>query len=519
MAFGRLEARAHSDTYFDTPDWRFHKAGLSLHIQQSGGSIEGKLKSLRAGHGMLRRGSEIRSLLASEDIQALKDDPGRLGEWVRSLAGTRPLRPLFDLNSTRHPFAVLLDGLKVGEVVLDETSISPVQGSESARLRRVEIYVPKKTHDLLRPFVDDLRRACRLSPAQASRFDAGLLTLDLVPERPPELGPTVVDEAPGMGELGYAVLRRYFSAVLLNEPGARVGEDIEALHDMRVAIRRMRAALVLFEPALAYRSRTVRRELGWIAGRLGEVRDLDIQLEWMNAWSGDLANEDQQYLDDLGQALRRRRWRARRDMLRSLDLRRYDRLVVRIADILRKGPPRRLRAAKAPALAVFPNLIDQRHASVETAGKRIRPNSSVGSYHRLRIRCKRLRYAIESGRDLYGSSASGYLDVLVRIQDNLGEHQDACVARDHLQDLLETEEGRLSTRVIFMMGRASQRYDQTAVKLRKRFPKVYPQVSGKAWIRLKRAMQKRSVDLSAAAWPTASAQAIPAEDGQSGETT
>jgi triphosphatase len=517
VAFKRLDPHTITDTYFETSDWRFYRAGLSLRIRDSNGALDGGLRSLDPAEQGPHPTIDIQSPLPSADLPALLGVSARLGDWVRALAGARQLAALFSLKSARQPYAILLGGRRIGEVVLDDTSIKQAPGREAVRLRRVEIEVPKKSVNTLRPFVDDLCRACRLSPALASKFEAGLLTLDLKPEPLPDLGPVTASKAPSMGELAYLVLRRAFTAVMLNEPSARVGEDIEGLHDMRVAIRRMRAALLLFEPALPVRARSLRGELGWIAGRLGEVRDLDIQLEWMESWSGELAADDKASLDDLTTTLQKRRNRSRTRMIGSLDSKRYARLLGRITAVLQKGPSPHSRASRTPALAAFPGLIQQRYTSMLAVGKRLRPGSPPDAFHRLRIRCKRLRYAVENARELYGPAASKYLDVLIRIQDVLGLHQDACVAKAHLQELMDSEGRRLSSRVVFMMGRATQRYEQRAARMRKRLPKVYPQVSGKAWARLKGAMQKGSADLGSVRWPPSPSMPEMAAAAQSGE--
>jgi CHAD domain-containing protein len=306
-----------------------------------------------------------------------------------------------------------------------------------------------------------------------------------------------------MGELAYAVIRRAFLAFLRCEPGARLGEDIEALHDMRVATRRMRAALALFEPALPLRARTLREELRWIAGRLGEVRDLDIQLSWIASWSQGATADDLASLGLLSSALEKRRQLARKRMLRAFDSRRYAHLVTRLTRTLRSGPPRSSRPSRTPALAAFPGLIEQRFGRVAKAGRDLRADSAPEAFHRLRIRCKRLRYAVENARDLYGGPAADYIEVLVRLQDLLGEHQDAFVAISRLLELLQSVARQLPPRAVFMMGRVSQRYEQQAVKLRKRFAKIYLPVQGKVWTRLKRAMLDGQRAEGSAVWPPA----------------
>src|SRR5207247_8965442 len=96
-------------------------------------------------------------------------------------------------------------------------------------------------------------------------------------KRPPGLLPT-----DSMVVAGKKVLRAHFAAMLANEEGTRAGEDPEALHDMRVATRRMRAALRVLGPYLQATDPTkVRRGLRAIAQSLGSVRDMDVLI--MNA--------------------------------------------------------------------------------------------------------------------------------------------------------------------------------------------------------------------------------------------
>ena len=74
------------------------------------------------------------------------------------------------------------------------------------------------------------------------------------------------------------VLRRHFERMLLHEAEVRAQDGAEPVHDMRVATRRLRAALRVFDDALPAReSGTLARQLKWIAGALGRVRDLDVQ--------------------------------------------------------------------------------------------------------------------------------------------------------------------------------------------------------------------------------------------------
>jgi CHAD domain-containing protein len=509
MAVVPREPRSLVDTYVDTEDWRFHRAGLAARLRASDGEFEGTLKTLVPAEDALRVRTEIGSPLTSSEPEALLAAESRAGSWVRSLVGAKPLRPLFTLRTHRQPYGLLIDGVPAGEVVLDETTIETSGASEPVRLKRVEVEIEAASVERARPFVDDLRTACWLTPASASKFEVGLLAIGLAPQGLPDAGPVSLPEAPSMGQLAYAVVRRSFLAFLQSEPTARVGEDPEGVHDMRVAIRRMRAALRLFEPALSRRAPRLRAELRWVGSQLGEVRDLDIQLGWIKAWADEGTTLDTSALAHLLAGLERQRDRARTKMLRCLDSKRYERLVARLTAVLRAGPPRRSPAARAPALSAFPELIEQRQRRARKAGKKLRDDSPPDAFHRMRIQCKRLRYAVESGRDLYTTRAEAYADVIVRLQDILGQHQDAVVAVSHLQKILDRSNRRMPPGVAFLMGRMSQRYEQEAARLRRRFRRAYPALRGKAWSRLQRAMERGLGAGAVIPWPPRTAAPPP----------
>lgn len=513
IAYRPQGPRAIADTYFDTADWRLHRAGLTLRLRSENGAHAVTLKTTEAAVDGLRIRTEIEDPLPSSDLQALLTSEGRAGAWVRALAGSQPLRPLFSLQSTRQAFAILVGGKLAGEIALDDTLIPLADDREPVRLNRVEVEVPAENVDTLRPYLEDLRAACRLTPGTTSKFEAGLLAHGLTPQPQPELGPTGVFATQTIGELAFAILRRQFLAFLTNEPGTRVGEDAEALHDMRVAARRMRAALALFSPALPARAEGLRQELRWIGGVLGEVRDTDIQLERLASWAREAEEAEVTSLRTLSVVLERRRQRARIRLSRALDSSRYQLLVQRFTAMLQRGPLRRSMNSRTPALALLPEVVAAHHARVVKLGDRIDAHSSPETYHRLRIRCKRLRYAVEFSRELYGPPGADFVEVMVSMQDLLGMHQDAYVAVASLEDLLQGEARRLPPRALFLMGQIAQRYMQEAARLRKRYPKVFRQVKGKPWTRLQQVMEEGRP----AAWPDAAKPEVAAPPEPPGE--
>jgi CHAD domain-containing protein len=341
------------------------------------------------------------------------------------------------------------------------------------------------------PFVDRMRAACGLQTAILSKYDLGLFARGLQPAGPPHLGPTAVHEAQSLGEVAFAVLRRHFGAFLAHEPGTRLGDDPEELHDMRVAARRLRAAMRLFAAALPARVPRLRQELRWVAAALGEVRDLDVQIEQIRAWIGEADPADRDALQTLAVLIERRRGDARRRMLRVLDSVRFERLVAAHIALLQRGPSRRAPEARAPVLQAAPLLVTRRYRKVRKLGGRLGADSGPAEYHALRIRCKQLRYALEFFREIYGKPAETLIERLVRLQDILGGYQDAHVAVAHLRELAVAPAGRLPPQAVFAMGGIAQRYVRQAADLQAEFPEAFRQFKGRPWRRLRRALEAR----------------------------
>ena len=124
------------------------------------------------------------------------------------------------------------------------------------RLHRVEIEAPEPALAALRPCVEALRAACRLQPTALTKYEAGLLIGRSRDGPGRGSAPTEIEAEAPIGRVALAVLRRHFGALIAKEPGTRLGDDIEHLHDMRVASRRLRAALSLFADVLPPRRRS-----------------------------------------------------------------------------------------------------------------------------------------------------------------------------------------------------------------------------------------------------------------------
>jgi triphosphatase len=501
-------ARELRDVYYDTEDWRLYRAGYALRVRRDNESAEATMKALMPSEGGIRRRREISEPL--KGVQTPKGIPGPVGERVRRVAGTADLRPLFEVSTRRRTFALCSetpssgeivedtsgnirpqnseqDAIVLAEVALDESEIF-ANGGDSTHLSRVEVEVGSDAaiHDGVRDFVEVLKEALKLRPTRTSKFRTGLSVAGLSPEVALDLGPTEIDATLSCGGVAFAILRRHFGQMLAHEPGVRLGEDPEELHDMRVATRRLRAALKLYSDFLPKRAERYERDLRWVAGALGEVRDLDVHLEGLS----EEASRNGEVLEEVVSLLRERRNEARRGMLEALDSNRYERLIASFSATLRRG---RSPTPTSPILEVAPNLIRDRYKKVRKSANRLSEDSPPEHYHDLRKKGKRLRYALEPLQEIYGKQAQKMVKLLKKIQDDLGDHQDFIVASGLMEELGVA--GDRPPQVIFSMGSMAEGYGREASTIRMGFlgsKSLRSLKEGKEWRKLRKKMEKQA---------------------------
>jgi CHAD domain-containing protein len=475
------------DTYVDTEDRRLDRAGFTVRVRRSRrGPPEATLKSLtEVQPDAPRVRLELAEHLETEDATELARAPGPVGRRVRALVGPRRLVPLFDLHTRRRVFPIAVAGAPSGELLLDETTIREPGGPILSRLRRVEVEVPTTAVAAVEPLVESLKKGCGLQPAVMTKYETALAASGTRRLPPQSFGPTTIGPGDTVGAVALSILRRQLSIFLAKEPGTRLGDDIEELHDMRVASRRMRAAISLFRDTLPADVLRLRPELAWIGQTIGAVRDLDVQLAQVDEWLALLPEADREPLGRLRALLVEEREAARTEMLAALDSPRYDRFVSRFAAVLRT----RSGSRTAAALAVAPDLVERRHASLRKAERRARRTAEPEAYHRLRIAGKRFRYALEFLSEVYPGETKQLIRRTVALQDLLGAFQDADVAIARLRELTATRGAELGPETIFAMGEVAERYRSSMQASLAGVPRTFAPLDGKTWKRFRKRLE------------------------------
>ena len=279
--------------------------------------------------------------------------------------------------------------------------------------------------------------------------------------------PVTVEPASTPVEHVRASLDERLRALLAHEPGTRTGEDIEDLHQMRVAVRRMRATLKAARPLLdADWADDLRAELGWLGGALGPVRDLDVMLLRLRREIGSLPAQEEAAGQVLLESLELERTAARAAMLDALTAPRFFALLERVAATVGAPLPTPSRPGDQPALV---DLVRVEARKLRRAVERAGDDPPDEVLHALRIRGKRVRYTGELVAPSLSATPSGkalkrLLSATAAMQEVLGDHQDACVAEQRIRDLLADLDATPTT--VFVAARLVEREIHRAAEKR-----------------------------------------------------
>jgi CHAD domain-containing protein len=272
--------------------------------------------------------------------------------------------------------------------------------------------------------------------------------------------PLVADD-PGAARLR-EMLEEQREALVIHDPGVRVGRDSENLHQHRVAARRTRAFL---RAARAYLDPEWRRSVASALAALGEatgpLRDLDVLVEHVDAERSTLADPDGGGADALLARLDAERERAKERVVVELDGERYRALLARL-----RQPPQLASGVEAVPLRriarrEFRRLVE----AVDSLGK----NPDEAAIHGLRIALKRARYAAELAAPS-GEADGNFLTDAKVLQDLLGEHQDAAAAEQRLRAATVVD---TATAAAFVAGRIADRQAARRERVRQRIPSAW----------------------------------------------
>ena len=410
-----------ASTYYDTDDLRLARWGASLrHRPGEGWTV--KLPAERNAPFLVRPEIVFEGNGDSPPAGAVELVLGFIrGEELKPRVYMTTIRRRTDLHDAA--------GQLLGGVVDDAVSV--IDGdSPPASFRELEVEIADETTPaLLDALVERLRQAGAGAPDQTAKYVRALGPASpLLPEvEVPDLG---ADASAGN------VVRRAIalSAIRLirHDPVVRLDTDPEGVHQARVATRRLRSDLRTFRPLVDEAwSSALRDELGWLADLLGDVRDGDVLLERLRHRVAELPDaHERDAAAGVLATLEHERDTAHSTLLEALHGRRYLRLL---DDLVAAANAPSLRDnANDPASEVVPELLRRPWHKLEKRAGKLGDSPSDEQLHAVRIRTKRVRYAAEAVEPIVGKPARAFAKAAERLQDVLGELNDAVVAEHWL---------------------------------------------------------------------------------------
>ncbi len=460
---GPPEERPIDDVYVDTADLRLARWGCTVRFRRGDGWTV-KLPVPSTGR-----------ILAREEI-VLGGEPGsppaEAVALVRSLTrgASLGLVARFDTARTVRRWTDA-EGSMVAELVDDRVTAeipADVAGeAASVAWRELEVELaPDTGPKVARRIAKRLNRAIAETggtgdAGDATAIGAGGPRPKLVRAIGPaaEADPDVAEVRPGSRptarEVIAAAIARSTIHLMLHLPAARLGRDMEGVHQARVATRRLRSDLRTFRPLLDHSwAAELSEELRWLADDLGKVRDADVlsaRLAGIVEANPGVGGEGSRRVLA---SLERRRRRDAKVLLDHLDSERADRLLDHL--VAAAADPRTTPEADGAAPGLIEPLVAKRWKRVDRAVRALDDPPLIDDLHRARILAKRARYAAEAARPAAGTKTAADIRTIAksmaRMQDQLGELNDAAVAEAFLAGLASRGKGETG----FAAGRLCQ---------------------------------------------------------------
>ena len=242
-----------------------------------------------------------------------------------------------------------------------------------------------------------------------------------------------VDASTPLAKAAPALLLAKAEPLFALEGAASSGADMDAVHDMRVASRRLRETMRLLEPLYPQRGfRAWYRRVRKITGALGPVRDADVFIAEFARLSGDLGEGGRRavaFLVGRRMGTREHELVLLNTKLGHLDLAENRRTLRKLAFDLADSAE-----AKRPLSAFAHAAVAERAGVVFGALPGALPEANILQQHALRIDFKRLRYAVEVFAPVYGDDFDELHDTLTAFQDTLGDLHDQHLFLDMLRE-------------------------------------------------------------------------------------
>jgi triphosphatase len=421
-------------TYFDTPDHALRQAGISFRIRRNGEQRIQTIKAPSSRGGIAMTRNEWEQEVAGDE----PDFRAATGTALEPFLELRhSIRPVFSVSAER-TLRELFHGSSVIEVAADRGRI---EGNSSA-LSFGELELELKTggpEDLF----DLALRLAEAAPLRLSfmtKAERGYVSGSAEPTRRVKAGPVILKRkmtsAAAFQTIGASCLRH----LMANEAIVRNAGEADAVHQMRVALRRLRAAVTLFKTVVQDdRQDRIRADLKWMAGVLGEARDLDVHIATVLEPAQAEHGHDEGYAELLAD-YRKRREQAYEKVQQTISSARFINGILETAAWIQAGPwlqnghKASRQKRKRSVVELAQEELERRWRRILKRGRHL-AELAPEDRHQVRIEIKKLRYAAEFFESLFKHKGAkkkrrAVLSGLEALQETLGELNDIAVGSE-----------------------------------------------------------------------------------------
>jgi triphosphatase len=444
-------SRKHFKTvYYDTPDHKLRRQGLSLRVRQSGARFTQTVKT-ECGDDPLTRGEWEASVPSiSPDIAlAAPFVPAKLQADLER----HPLEPVFMSDIHRHQRLVDLPSGTV-EVAFDHGLLKA--GDRTLPLSEIELELKAGSASAIYELALRLAEHGPVRPSIQAKSERGFDLAEDKPSTAPKPSKLRLDPSVPLDDVFARILRACLEHLLQSLPAAEDGRDLEGVHQLRVALRRLRSALHLMRPVGSLsKLEMLRSEAKWVASNLSAAREWDIfQTETLPGVAK--ACPSVTGFDALDEVAEQRRAAAYRKVRSVLSDRRCASFVLSLgAWIEARGwrsdiAPDNLSELLEPAFAFAQRMLSAQYARVLKRGRHLK-SMSPEERHRLRLAVKKLRYGTDFLLPLCGEGklVKRFRERLSELQEELGAYNDMATTASLLSGLgMETPDSRIAAAAI-----------------------------------------------------------------------
>lgn len=434
----KLATRRLISTYYDTPDHRLRDHGFAVRLRQIGGKWLQTVKTEGRVIAGLHERPEWETETAPNTFDFSRMQDANLKSQLEKILDGESLQAVFTTEFTRLSRELQFGDGTQCEFSLDRGKI--IAGTYAIDISELELEILNGDVQRLFEFAQRLLLEVPVTLAHESKAARGFALALGVQPKPIKATQAVLDKQMNAQQGFVAIASACVQQLTANETGCVLGEDAEFLHQMRVAIRRLRTAIRLFADFLdSEKILVIVDELRWLGGQLGGTRDLDVFLEEtlppiFSAWP----NRDD--LAALSAKAFEQRAMAAAMSKAAIQSARYQRLLLDLGAWL-------IAIAKTSdgesiKLVAFARDALKRHRKQLIRRAEHLLELSAEERHRVRISGKRLRYAAEFFAPLFPAKKSKpYIQELAHLQSILGVLNDVATTKTILARIADETNG------------------------------------------------------------------------------